>query len=188
MLPAGVRRLISVGLRAATGLQYSRLSEGRARMRNYWSAPFRFKGRIGRKQYWTATLTYVFGGMLGGVLLVVLAALNYNPPDDTITNRTIIGFVLLGIAFIVFAIVIVAGLASTGIRRLHDRGKSEWWLILYYLAPDRLLGETSFWRGAALIIPIAAGAVLIWGLIDLGILRGDPADNRYGPNPLSEKS
>jgi uncharacterized membrane protein YhaH (DUF805 family) len=50
---------------------------------------------------------------------------------------------------------------------------------------DRLLGETSFWL---LIIPIAAGAVLIWGLIDLGILRGDPADNRYGPNPLSEKS
>jgi uncharacterized membrane protein YhaH (DUF805 family) len=119
-------------------------------------APFRFKGRISRKQYWTATLTYVFAGMFGGLLFVVLAALNYNPPDDTITNRTIIGFVLLGIAFIVFAVVIVAGLASTGIRRLHDRGKSGWWLILYYLAPDRLLGQTSFWRGAALIIPIAA--------------------------------
>jgi uncharacterized membrane protein YhaH (DUF805 family) len=72
--------------------------------------------------------------------------------------------------------------------RLHDRGKSGWWLILYYLAPDRLLGETSFWQGAALIIPIAAGAVLIWGLIDLGILPGDPADNRYGLNPLIEKS
>jgi hypothetical protein len=30
--------------------------------------------------------------------LVALAALNYNPPADTITNRTIVGFVLLGIA------------------------------------------------------------------------------------------
>jgi hypothetical protein len=31
-----------------------------------------------------------------------LAALNYNPPDDTITSRTIVGFVLLGIAMIIF--------------------------------------------------------------------------------------
>jgi uncharacterized membrane protein YhaH (DUF805 family) len=34
-------------------------------MRNFWSTPFRFRGRISRKQYWTATLTYVFFGMLG---------------------------------------------------------------------------------------------------------------------------
>jgi uncharacterized membrane protein YhaH (DUF805 family) len=120
------------------------------------------------------------------VLLVTLAALNYNPPTDTITNRTIVGFVLLGIASLVWIVTIVGGLVSTGVRRLHDRGKSGWWLILYYFAPDRLLTETSFWHGPALIIPIAAGAVLIWGFVDLGVLRGDPADNAFGPNPLSK--
>ena len=156
-------------------------------MRNFWAAPFRFDGRIGRKQYWIGTLLYLLGGILSGLVLVTLAALNYNPPADTITNRTIVGFVLLGIAMIGCAVAVVSGLASTGVRRLHDRGKSGWWLILYYLAPDRLLANTSFWHGGALIIPITAGAVLIWGLIDLGILPGQPADNAYGAYPLREK-
>jgi hypothetical protein len=39
-----------------------------------------------------------------------------------------------------------------------------------------------------LIIPIAAGAVLPWGLIDLGNSRGEPGDNAYEPNPSSGKS
>jgi uncharacterized membrane protein YhaH (DUF805 family) len=128
-------------------------------------APFSFKGRIGRKQYWIRTLLYLL--VLGGLLLIALAALNYNPPD-TITVRTVV---------------------STGVRRLHDRGKSGWWLFLYYFAPSQLLKtSTSLWHGGALIIPLAVGAVLIWGLIDLGVLRGEPGDNVYGPNPSSEKS
>jgi len=152
-------------------------------------APFSPKGRIGRKQYWIRTLLYLLGGILGGALLVTLAALNYNPPADTITVRTIVGFVLLAIATVAYLITIVAGLVSTGIRRLHDRGKSGWWLILYYFAPSQLLKtSTSLWHGGALIIPLAVGAVLIWGLIDLGVLRGEPGDNVYGPNPSSEKS
>ena len=62
---------------------------------------------------------------------------------------------------------IVAGLVSTGIRRLHDRGKSGWWLFLYYFAPSQLLKiPTSLWHGGALIILLAVGALLIWGLID----------------------
>jgi uncharacterized membrane protein YhaH (DUF805 family) len=150
-----------------------------------WAHP---QGRIGRKQYWIRTLLYLLGGILGGLLLVVLAALNYNPPD-TITVRTVVRFVLLGIATVVYLVTIVTGFVSTGIRRLHDRGKSGWWLLLYYFAPSRLLKtSTSLWHGGAPIIPLAVGAVLIWGLIDLGVLRGEPGDNVYGPNPSSEKS
>ena len=65
-------------------------------MRNFWAAPFRFDGRIGRKQYWIGTLLYLLGRISADLVLVTLAALNYNPPADTITNRTIVGFVLLG--------------------------------------------------------------------------------------------
>jgi uncharacterized membrane protein YhaH (DUF805 family) len=67
-------------------------------------------------------LLYLLVGMLCTALLVVFAALNYNPPDDAITSRTIVGFVLLGIAMIVSGFMIVLGLASAGARRLHDRG------------------------------------------------------------------
>jgi uncharacterized membrane protein YhaH (DUF805 family) len=151
-------------------------------------APFSFRGRIGRKQYWIRTLLYLLGGILGGVLLIALAALNYNPPD-TVTVRTVAGFVLLAIATVVYLVTILTGLVSTGIRRLHDRGKSGWWLFLYYYAPSQLLKtSTSLWHGGALIILLAVVAILIWGLIDLGVLRGERGDNVYGPSPSSEKS
>jgi len=149
---------------------------------------FRFNGRIGRRRYWTGTLLYLLSGILGAVLLVALAALNDNPPADTIAGRSIVGLVLLVITVTVFVCTIVAGLASTGVRRLHDRGKSGWWLVLYYLVPDKLLTEGSFWHGGALIIPMAAGAILIWGLVDLGILRSQAGSNAYGPDPLIGKS
>jgi len=41
--------------------------------------------------------------------------------------------------------------------------------------------ETSFWQGATIIIPIASGAMLM-GLIDLGILPGEPTDANLGGN------
>jgi uncharacterized membrane protein YhaH (DUF805 family) len=91
---------------------------------------FPFRGRIGRRQYWISTFLYLLGWVLGTAILIVLAALNYNPPDDSITSRTIIGFVLLGIAMIIFGFVIVAGIASTGVRRLHDRGKIHAWALV----------------------------------------------------------
>jgi uncharacterized membrane protein YhaH (DUF805 family) len=86
-------------------------------MRNFWAAPFRFDGRIGRKRYWIGTLLYLLGGILSGLVLVTLAALNYNPPADTITNRTIVGFVLLGIAMVGCAVAVVSGSSSTTLRR-----------------------------------------------------------------------
>jgi uncharacterized membrane protein YhaH (DUF805 family) len=103
-------------------------------MREQLKSWFPFHGRIGRRQYWISTMLYLFGWLMGTALLVALAALNYNPPDDTITSRTIGGFVLLGIAMIIFVFVIVLGITSTGVRRLHHRGKTGYWLLLYYLS------------------------------------------------------
>jgi uncharacterized membrane protein YhaH (DUF805 family) len=45
------------------------------------------------------------------------------------------------------------------IKRFHDRGKSGWWVLI-------------------LFIPVIG---FFWAIIDLGILQGDPGDNRFGP-------
>src|SRR5271169_2483802 len=108
-------------------------------MRQYLKSWFQFRGRVGRRQYWILTLLYLIAWALGTAILVTLAALNYNPPDDTITNITFVGFVLLGIAMIAFVVVIVMGIASTGVRRLHDRCKTGYWLVLYYLLPSMIV-------------------------------------------------
>src|ERR1700680_1502181 len=107
-------------------------------MRKCLKSWFSFGGRVGRQRYWISTLLYSLAWLLGAMMLIALAALNYNPPDDTITNVTIFGFVLLGIATTVFVVVIVTGLASSGVRRLHDRGKTGYWLLLYYLLPSMM--------------------------------------------------
>jgi len=50
-------------------------------------------------------------------------------------------------------------------RRLHDRNKSGWWLLL-------------------LLIPLVdAIIILIWFM-----MRGTAGDNRYGPDPLATQA
>ena len=146
---------------------------------------FPFHGRVGRRQYWISTLLFLLGWLLGTAILVALAALNYNPPDDTITSRTIVGFVLLGIAMIIFLFVIVVGTASTGVRRLHDRGKTGHWLLLYYLLPS-MLSKNAGLDTIGLIFSLLTLGILIWAIVDLGFLRGEATSNAFGPNPLSK--
>jgi uncharacterized membrane protein YhaH (DUF805 family) len=78
-----------------------------------------------------------------------------------------------------------SGLA-VGVKRLHDRDKSGWWILLFWLGPS-ILGS---WQTAApdlgggFILALAAGALGIWAFVELGCLRGTPGPNRYGPDPL----
>jgi uncharacterized membrane protein YhaH (DUF805 family) len=146
---------------------------------------FLFHGRIGRRQYWISTLLYLLIWMFGGAILVVFASLNYNPPDDTISSRTIVGFVLLGITAIVFAFVIMVGLTSAGIRRLHDRGKSGYWLLLYYLLPSMMLKNAGL-DTVGLVFSLATLGILIGAIIDLGVLRGETGSKVFGTDPLSK--
>jgi uncharacterized membrane protein YhaH (DUF805 family) len=80
-----------------------------------------------------------------------------------------ISWVLFGddglIAFVASVLLLVAGIALH-LKRLHDRGKSWPWLLL-------------------LLIPVVG---LIWAIVDLGILEGDPGPNRYGPPPVPGES
>jgi uncharacterized membrane protein YhaH (DUF805 family) len=79
---------------------------------------------------------------------------------------SIVASVLFGsdglVPFIINVLVLLAGLALH-LKRLHDRGKSWPWLLI-------------------LLIPVVN---LIWAVIDLGILEGEPSANRYGPPPLA---
>jgi uncharacterized membrane protein YhaH (DUF805 family) len=88
-----------------------------------------------------------------------------------------------------------------GVKRLHDRGKSGWWLLLYYLAPGALLwvgmsGPIEIMTLAPLLNPaelllvgrsgpVAFLIILlnIAALIELGLLRGKRGPNSYGEEP-----
>lgn len=63
-------------------------------------------------------------------------------------------------------------------RRLHDRGRSGWLaaivvlaLVLAWPVPDDLLGYL-------------ACLVIIWTIVELGVMPGEQGANRFGANPV----
>ena len=50
------------------------------------------------------------------------------------------------------------------VKRLHDRGRSGWWMLFFVLVP--VVGQ-------------------IWGLVSLGFMEGAAGANRYGDDPLA---
>jgi uncharacterized membrane protein YhaH (DUF805 family) len=64
-------------------------------------------------------------------------------------------------------------------KRLHDRGRSGWWAALVLLAVV-MIWPTPHGVRAALAWP-----VLIWALIELGVMAGEQGANRFGPNPAA---
>jgi uncharacterized membrane protein YhaH (DUF805 family) len=143
---------------------------------------FSFQGRINRGKYWLAVLIYV------AVWIVFVAAVFMWIGGMNIDNLfSFAGARLLIwlIGFILFVAGIWSGLAI-GIKRLHDRDKSGWWILLFWLAPSVL----SSWQtatpdfGGSFVLSLAAIAIGIWAFVELGCLPGTPGPNQYGPDPL----
>jgi uncharacterized membrane protein YhaH (DUF805 family) len=147
---------------------------------------FSYQGRINRAKYWTAVLIYF------GINLVV-AALGFIMlgdgilalADDSADDGIIMGLMSKGIGFFLIALVvyipmIVSGV-FVGIKRLHDRDKTGWWLLVFYLVPMLLNGLAD----VSSIFSLAAFAISIWAFVELGCLRGTQGPNKYGPDPLA---
>jgi uncharacterized membrane protein YhaH (DUF805 family) len=133
-------------------------------------------GRINRAKYWRSVLIYIGAGLMTAVIL----------------------FTAAGIAAPLFIIAIVVVLlpwllwgVSFTTERLHDRDKSAWWLVVFYVLPGALVQFAKLaWPestpGAVLhtILALAAFALTIWGFVEIGCLRGTAGVNTYGPDPL----
>lgn len=138
---------------------------------------FNFRGRINRAKYWLVIL--VIPVIFVAFVMIAAAAQSW----------------ALGVLAALFFIpTLVSSLAIT-VKRLHDREKSAWWLLVFYLLPSVLEGagkgmkETAVgedWASLlpALVLLIAAIVLSIWAFVELGCLRGTVGDNRYGPDPL----
>tara|TARA_Y100000590_G_scaffold426530_1_gene535726 strand:+ start:221 stop:688 length:468 start_codon:yes stop_codon:yes gene_type:complete len=99
-----------------------------------------FKERATRAEFWWF---YLFA-MIVNILLLVLT--------------TVILDVMFGYLTIFFVTLIP--LLSAAVRRLHDRGKSGWWCLLYF-------------------VPFGGLVLLVWF-----IMKGDSGSNKYGPDRM----
>ncbi len=121
-----------------------------------------FKGRTGRARYWGFTgicSVAVIAGLFG-----VVGTVNQTSHSPVNVPATIVA---IAGAFIFVAACVA--LVIVGIWRLNDRGKSGFWIILYYPVPLIMAladgPETKFPA-----LSLVALAILVWGIIDLGIL------------------
>jgi uncharacterized membrane protein YhaH (DUF805 family) len=105
-----------------------------------------FTGRARRKEYWFFVLFNI-------IISAVLGVVDY----FTGTYSAAYGMGLLGCIY-VLAVLLPA--IAVSIRRLHDTGRSGWWLLL-------------------VLVPVIGGIiVLIFMVFD-----SQPGDNQYGPSP-----
>jgi uncharacterized membrane protein YhaH (DUF805 family) len=152
-------------------------------MMNWTWLLFGFGGRINRGKYWLAVLVYCVVW-----IVFAIAAFAWLGGVDTDNLFSIAG---AGLAIWVAIIaLIIAGTWSglaTGIKRLHDRDKSGWWIVLFWLGPSILSGMTAVMPGSsgAFIFSIAGAAVGIWGFVELACLKGTTGPNPYGADPLA---
>jgi uncharacterized membrane protein YhaH (DUF805 family) len=114
-------------------------------------APFRrfadFSGRSRRREYWLFQL-------LIGMCFVLFWVIGLSSPSNQDTALVLMGLLIL--------VSLVPSLAVQ-VRRLHDIGKSGWWLFVG-------------------IVPIIGG---IW-LFALYVSEGDSGPNRYGDDPRGD--
>lgn len=101
-----------------------------------------FHGRAARPEFWWFAL-FIFGGNF--VLGIVDAAI--------FPGETRILAPLFSLATLLPAI-------AASVRRLHDIGRSGWWVLLH-------------------LIPVIGFLVMLY----FYLLRGDPTANAYGPPP-----
>src|ERR1700754_1890857 len=157
---------------------------------------FGFSGRANRGKFWLAVVLWIVfwaiavpACVLAAFIILGLHLPDSSLPHDELVSRYIrLAFDYLGllIVFIAFTLVSWVSAFAVGVKRLHDRDKSGWWILLFYLAPS-FLGS---WQTATpdlsgvFILSLAATAIAIWAFVELGCLRGTPGPNQYGPDPL----
>jgi len=111
-----------------------------------WKKYAQFSGRSRRNEYWMFTLfNLLIYVLLYGAAIALM--------------ESGIGKALLGLCAIYGLAILIPSLA-VGVRRLHDTGRSGWWLLICF-------------------VPIVGGLILLVFFV----LDSEPGTNQYGPNP-----
>jgi uncharacterized membrane protein YhaH (DUF805 family) len=135
---------------------------------------FAMSGRINRGKYWLGILFTILGLIALGIIAVIL----YMVGGDSL-GMILAGIV--GLAALAFSIFTTLGLMS---KRLHDREKSAWWILVFGLLPSVLSVAGQALGGIGAVLALVSFAISVWGLVELGCLKGTTGPNQYGPDPL----
>jgi len=120
-------------------------------LRSFWKRYRDFRGRSRRSEYWFIQLFLVVTNI--AVAIIDLALMGWDV-DRFIANG---GGGIVGLVWIL--VTIVPALAVL-VRRLHDTGKSGWWVLVGFL-------------------PLVGAIVLLV----FTVTDSSPGENKFGPSP-----
>lgn len=157
---------------------------------------FRFDGRIGRAKFWLAGLIILCWMIFMAAIVVAFGAGSFafsisdifkvfDPDTYRALSRADLPLILtklIGTPLFTWVF------AAAFVKRLHDRGKSAWWLLAYFVMPGLFKQFEGRLPDSYWIAPIALACfvLLLAGFVETGFLRGTRGPNRFGPDPLAE--
>ena len=162
-----------------------------------WWYLFGFRGRINRAKMWLAVLI----GMCWMLFMAVLTGATSTSTTDSVEFDVYDIFRVLDPASyrslsladppsllirVIGTPLLVWFYAATSIKRMHDRDKSGWWIIPFFVVPG-LYHQFAGRLGHSylnLLIGLIAFVFVIWSFIEIYCLKGSRRTNRFGPNPL----
>ena len=164
---------------------------------------FSFQGRINRAKIWLYVLIVIAAEILYFALFWLLIGasdidlLTGSASPGAAVAGGVSGILAIVLSFVFLVFAIWTGFA-VAVKRLHDRNKGGWWLVVFYIVPGVLDvvamgtaplgadGEPSLGPVGA-VLAIAALGIMIWAFVELYCLRGTVGDNRFGPDPLARQ-
>ena len=120
-------------------------------VKSFWSNYSKFKGRSRRSEYWWIQL------------FLVLTNLAVAAIDLVLMNGDVERFIANGgggIVGLIWILVTIVPALAVLVRRLHDTGKSGWWVLIGF-------------------VPLVGGIVLLV----FTVLDSDAGENSHGPSP-----
>lgn len=163
---------------------------------------FGFRGRINRAKVWLYLLIAIGFGIVMGIVAAlgfdlkptvdsVMAQIHVHAHPGHIDWSKVVCPAMKGpLSYVAAALLAALYLVAVWInlavyaKRLHDRNRSAWWLLLYVGLPavlDVKIGTPG--HGVFHAVAILIG---LWVFIDLWCLRGTRGSNRYGVDPLAD--
>src|SRR5262245_61613481 len=94
---------------------------------------FSFRGRLNRQPFWLTTLAMV-------VIAVILILIVFMIAGGAILTGDLSALGGAALLLVIIYIPLLWVSLAIGIKRLHDRNKSGWWIVLFWIVPAVLQG------------------------------------------------
>lgn len=163
--------------------------------------PFRryadFSGRSRRMEFWMWFLLQIIVYMVFWVLLFAVGggALMMGASDPAAIATAGGGIMIIGLLYVVYALVAFIPNIAVAVRRLHDTNRTGWWIlaplvpyVVIFVAMGMAASSPDMMGAAGIIMAVCGLAVLVLGitLLVFYLLEGTKGPNKYGPDPKGQ--